>query len=603
MSASVSGQWHESNLQSVLLQNLDFFKPASKNWKIESKAASLREIVHHIETEPGTGILVNRPDATAKDNLQTKNESGDLDLEVEFLMPNNSNSGIYIMGRYEIQLFDSWGKEHPTFGDCGGIYERWDPARGKGKEGFEGFAPLSNECKAPGLWQKLQVSFEAPRFDASGKKIRNARFNSIWLNGQKIHNQLELSGPTRGPIQNDEKPTGPILIQGDHGPIAFRNLRIGEYNGSPLVFKTLNYHVVRGEFKSLTFPPDTIPDVSGSGSLLMPGILNTDDDYYIQYNGILNVTTPGNYVFTALISGMGALLVDGDSVIKSYQSGYYWDRPKGSKYLSAGEHRFKMINAKSDPDKKFALGLTYNGPGIRENRLHGEGSIPTGTGTTTLSLAKEASPFVQRSFYIHQNLRKAYGINVADPSGQHFTLNANTGRLNRIWRSEVLGDVTSMWVDRGAGQLLVPKSAFVSLSDKAVLGAAPESYGDTLTEKDNFKYLGYRQKPGHQPVFQYQTPWGELELQAVVSNRSFVWEGMLKPVANSKAKPYHLVAEGKRIVLLKDGSYLVDDQYYVVPDKTVEFMGKVTDREGMQKLYIQLAGPGTETRFRYGLVW
>ena len=600
---SVSGQWNETSLVPISFQNLDFFKPASGNWKIEGKTAALREINHKIETMPGVGVLVNRPEATAKDNLQSKTEYGDVDLEVELMLPKNSNSGFYLMGRYELQLFDSWGKENANFGDCGGIYERWDPARGKGKEGYEGFAPMSNECKAPGLWQKLQVSFDAPRFDASGKKIRNARFNGVWLNGIKIHNQLDLGGPTRGAISGDESAKGPLLIQGDHGPIAFRNLKIAEYGQDLLRLENLSYKVWFGQFNSLSLPANANQKGMGKSDLISKNNLEADDDYYIEYTGKLAVSHAGEYEFATLISGRSTLIIDSDTVIKSPNSVSWWDKRKGSYNLSMGAHSFRLVNSKSDPDKKSCLGLMYTGPGIREQNLHTEGSILSGTGSPTLSLEKEGKPYVQRSFYYHNGIRKAYGINVADPSGQHFTLNANTGRVNRVWRSDIFGDVTSMWVDRGSNQILAPKSATVQLTDKAVLGTSSENYGDTLTEKEGFKYLGYQQKPGHQPVFKYATSWGELELMAVLSAHSFMWEGILKTTSGIKSKPYHLVAEGKRIELLSDGAYLVDEQFYIVPDKSLEFIGKITDSAGMQKLFIQLSGPGSEARFRYGIIW
>ena len=65
---------------------------------------------------------MNRP--TKKDNghLFTNLEHGDIELELDFMMAKGSNAGVYLQGRYEIQMFDSWGVEHPAFFDCGGIY-------------------------------------------------------------------------------------------------------------------------------------------------------------------------------------------------------------------------------------------------------------------------------------------------------------------------------------------------------------------------------------------------------------------------------------------------------------------------------------------------
>jgi hypothetical protein len=128
------------------------------------------------------------------------------------------------MGRYEIQVLDSWGVEKPKHGDCGGIYQRWDNKRKP--KGFEGHPPRVNASKAPGEWQTFGVVFRAPRFGADGKKTQNARFIKVVHNGQVVHENVEVTGPTRAAAFGDEKPKGPLMFQGDHGPVAYRNMRI-----------------------------------------------------------------------------------------------------------------------------------------------------------------------------------------------------------------------------------------------------------------------------------------------------------------------------------------------------------------------------------------
>ena len=84
--------------------------------------------------EQGTGVLVNEPKDDHQANLLTQMEHSDMELEIEFMMPKGSNSGIYFMGRYEVQLLDSWGVKEPESSDCGGIYERWDDSRPEGEK-------------------------------------------------------------------------------------------------------------------------------------------------------------------------------------------------------------------------------------------------------------------------------------------------------------------------------------------------------------------------------------------------------------------------------------------------------------------------------------
>ena len=170
---------------------------------------------------PGTSILVNGT-AGPTVNLISETEHGDVEAHIEFAVPKGSNSGVYFQGRYEIQVLDSWGVAKPAYSDCGGIYQRW-----KDNQGFEGHAPRVNASKRPGEWQTFDVVFRAPRFDTSGKKTENARFVKVTQNGELIHENVELTGPTRAATyENDEKPAGPIMLQGDHGPVAYRNLQL-----------------------------------------------------------------------------------------------------------------------------------------------------------------------------------------------------------------------------------------------------------------------------------------------------------------------------------------------------------------------------------------
>lgn len=168
-------------------------------------------------------ILIN---STTKDKsipyLITKGDYGDVRIEMEFMVPKNSNSGVYVMGRYEVQILDSFGHQKFGSGDLGGIYERARPD----KKGFEGTAPKSNAAKAPGEWQTLDITFRAPRFDHTGAKTRDATFEKVLVNGVLVQENATTTGPTRSSPLEGETTRGPIAIQGDHGPIAIRSFRV-----------------------------------------------------------------------------------------------------------------------------------------------------------------------------------------------------------------------------------------------------------------------------------------------------------------------------------------------------------------------------------------
>lgn len=171
--------------------------------------------------QPGTGVLVNGEKGRTV-NLLSEAEHGDVEAHVEFIVPKNSNSGVYFCGRYEIQILDSWGVENPKYGDCGGVYASCsDP-----KPDFAGRPPSVNASKPPGEWQTYNIVFRAPRFDAAGKKIENARFVKVVHNGKLIHENVEVPRPTCAAQWLDEKPAGPLMLQGDHGPVAYRNIWI-----------------------------------------------------------------------------------------------------------------------------------------------------------------------------------------------------------------------------------------------------------------------------------------------------------------------------------------------------------------------------------------
>jgi hypothetical protein len=201
-------------------------------WVIVGDAANDPKNEKFLSTTPGTGVMFNTNKTTT--NIETKDEFGDCQVHVEFMVPKGSNSGVYLMGRYEIQIFDSFGVEHPKYSDCGGIYQRWrDKPESGESQGYEGKAPRVNASLQPGQWQSFDITFRAPRFDGSGKKIENARFVKVVHNGKVIHENAEVTGPTRSGSFDDEKPNGPIMLQGNHGPVAFRNIRITSVESQP----------------------------------------------------------------------------------------------------------------------------------------------------------------------------------------------------------------------------------------------------------------------------------------------------------------------------------------------------------------------------------
>ena len=167
-----------------------------------------------------SGVILNGAGRTA--NICTERTFGDVELYLEFMLAKGSNSGIYLQALYEIQIFDSWGSlDAPTTSDGGAIYHQWIDERGVG-----GSAPLVLASRRPGEWQSYQAWFRAPRFDPSGKKGAPARFHRVLFNGQLVQKEVDVAGPTRAHLAIPEAAQNPLMIQGDHGPVAFRNIYV-----------------------------------------------------------------------------------------------------------------------------------------------------------------------------------------------------------------------------------------------------------------------------------------------------------------------------------------------------------------------------------------
>lgn len=181
-------------------------------WKIGTAGVSPSEPSKLTVTEGGSELIAGDKGV----NLYTDETFTDCILELEFMVPRNSNSGVKMMNLYEIQILDSFGKNPPGNTDCGAVYKE--------------AAPRVNACRRPGEWQTLLIDFRAPRFDSTGKKVVNAKFVRVVHNGQVIHEDYEIAHGTNVPKTTPEHPSATLFLQGDHGPVAFRNIRITRLN-------------------------------------------------------------------------------------------------------------------------------------------------------------------------------------------------------------------------------------------------------------------------------------------------------------------------------------------------------------------------------------
>lgn len=166
-------------------------------------------------------------------DIQSKESYGDMQLHVEFATPENppknqtgqarGNSGVYIMGRYEVQILDSYENKTYFDGQCASLYKQQPP--------------MVNVCRKPGEWQTYDILFEAPKFDADGKVTKPA-VCTVLHNGVCVQNHFELKGGTfydQPAHYEKHKEKEPFRLQNHGNPIKFRNIWVRELK--PIVGK------------------------------------------------------------------------------------------------------------------------------------------------------------------------------------------------------------------------------------------------------------------------------------------------------------------------------------------------------------------------------
>ena len=576
------------------LSNLSFFKPNAGNWQIAGGVTADLKKDGVLNTEAGTGILVNLPNTKQKSNLFTTLEHGDIDLDLEFMMAKHSNSGIYLMGRYEIQLLDSWGHKNPKYGDLGGIYARRDE---NGKN-FEGNAPRSNAAKAPGLWQKMHIEFQAPRFDALGNKTQNARVIKVVLNGTVVQENVELTGPTGGPAFKEEGPIGPIMIQGDHGPVAFRNFKYKLYEPTKLIPENLSYKVYKGNFSAIPDFTKEKPIQSGKLKELTQEIVTENEKFLFVVKGILDLKESGNYAFDLNVRGFGELSVGGKKVIDFG----WWDQ-SGTVELEAGKQAFEIVYSKPDSWYPNALGLFISGPGLRTQTLHTLNSMPMSNPVNPIGIAVGDQTQITRCFIDYKQTpdskrrRIVHAISVGFPGGTSFTFDADRANLAQVWKGDYL-NATPMWHNRGDGSSR-PEGTLLPLQDKAgfnKLATENTEWNDDLADNLKYKFKGYEVDGDNNPTFHYQAG------NATFTDKISPEEGgksLLREISVSGTNPSILIllGSGKEIKALKGDLYSIDQNYYI----KVKGNAKVRSIDGEQQLVLPIETK--DATISYSIIW
>lgn len=596
-------------MNQIPLDNLSAFKPVDGNWKLVEDVFFSPFKNKKPQIDKGGGVLVNIPSDKEKADLFTKLEHGDIELELEYMIAKGSNSGVYLQGRYEVQILDSWGNAKPKFSDAGGIYQRWNPDRSAGNQGFEGHPPLVNVSKAPGLWQHYRIIFQAPKFNAQGQKVANARFVKVYHNGVLVHDNVEVTGPTRSAAFEDERPLGPLMIQGDHGPVAIRNIRYKSFTDDEVKVRNIRYATYAGEFQQIPDFRKLKPQKEGEMEYIHPVAGANINNYAGQINGTIDIPKSRQYLlemqysvilsdphFAENPSGGADLTIAGKKILELDQRG---KTTTALVDLSAGPHPFTIRYYSRITRKNNSIKLYIEGDGIKRQAVGISPLIPEPDRAGAITLVAINEPIVQRSFLQHGAEKRTHAVSVGEPGGANYSLDLKDGALLQIWRGPFL-ETTPMWHERGDDQLGIPMGSIIRFSGAPSLAILPgknTAWPDSMTIAANYKYEGYSLDNSSRPTFKYTLGDSKVREQFIPENggrqlkRHFSLEGNTQNM-------YSRIATGK-IKMLEKGLYSINDKQYLIRLDGSNAQPLVRNIGSRQELLL----PAKDSQITYTIIW
>ncbi|MDR8391857.1 DUF1080 domain-containing protein [Aliifodinibius sp. S!AR15-10] len=593
-------------MKTIDLGNLDAFQEVGDNWQLAGAVKSNRQIDHDLSATEGTGILANIPTERNQDHLFTQWTHNDLELELDFLMPRGSNSGVYLMGRYEVQLLDSWGVEEPQFSDVGGIYQRWDESRPEGEKGYEGHPPKMNAARAPGLWQHYRILFKGPEFNEQGEKIANAEFEEVWLNGVLVQKNVEVTGPTRAAPFTDEQPTGPLMKQGDHGPVAVRNIEYKRYDKDGISLNNLTYSYYGQAFDQFPDFSSLEPDETGQADSLSGNLVSRDDRYALRYTGTIETPNTGTYLFKLRNAGTVRMLIDGNPVFDQDEVHRMHQLKSKTVELEGGSHDF-IFEYVDHPNNWYSgLSLEAEGPQLRLQNLHASSSVPGG-GRALPEQILEVGDRVKllRSFAMHKGTKRTHVVNAGGPNGINYNYDMGQAALLHAWEGPFV-NTNEMWIDRGQPQIAKPAGPPIAFEGKPAiiqLNNGTAAWPDSISW-DQLDVDGYSITDGGWPVFKYTVGGVTVEDHFEGQNQGRRLVRTVRFSApDSQEGLWFQLASGKEITQNED-EYVVDDRSYYL--NVLDLGGvepELVDTGNGQDLRIPVLTEGTEMEIKYEIIW
>ncbi len=545
------------------LRDLSAFDNPPKGWKTtpEVMMNPNNSTVMSKDGDDG-GVLVG----TAGSKLTTRAKMQDLRLRFDFMLSPGAIAHVTLPGGARVRLAD------------GGPVNGTDAST----SGFVGQPAIQNATKAAGLWQTMELGYDA---SVAGRP-KLGRINAIVLNDNVVQQGAYV------PLNTSPLADGmPLGFEVEKGTVAFRNVGYQQLgNRRPLSLSNIKYKLYTDAWE--TAKPEKLAG-QGAVTAISQELGNGQKEFHLFFEGDMMVEEVGDYTFNIAQSGPKAILsVDGKEVLAVGESTSQTSH-SGSVNLSKGVHRFTLQYARF-PWRAPALGLSVTGAGLRPYDLTALSSLPVPEPKPYLGIDPEDGPEMIRSFihYQEEKYKRTHALSVGSPLGWHYSVDLNRGALLQAWRGP-FAEVTEMWYERGEPQLLETAGLTVPISGQssyAILANAATAWPDSA----DLNYLGYRLQSDGTPVLRYAmgsaTILDHIKAEPKGLSRTVTVEG--SPSGNA----YTLLGTGKTITDEGEGLYRIDDRYYV----RVAPGGKATKRTsyGREELMLPLAG-----KVMYSLFW
>lgn len=541
------------NYTPIPLTDLSVFEAPSSGWKLSSGLMINPTSGAVNPDRNGNGVLIG----SAGQTLKTRATMQDLRLKFDFMLSPGAQAYVTLPGGARVLLAEGGAVNEP----------------GATTSGYAGLFPTQNATKAAGLWQTLELAYDASTATEPG----TARLNSIVLNGVIVQQGEYV--PLAKPVTQVQ----PLALEITKGTVAFRNLGYQALaNRKPLSVNNLSY-------KLLNDPWDTKNPVKvereGKTATITQELGNGMKEFHLIFEGEMQTDEAGEYTFTIAQSGpVAQLTVDGKEVLAVGESTSQQTHT-GRVMLDKGKHKFTLRYSRF-PWRAPALGLSVSTAGVRPYDLTTLSSLPVPDPKPYISVTPEGKPEMIRSFikYQDEKRKRTHSLSVGSPTGWHYTMDLNRAALLQTWRGQ-FADVTEMWYERGEPQLLETAGLTVPVSGQssyAVLASNAAAWPDS----SDLNYLGYRLDAGGTPTLRYAFGPTTLTDQLAASS-----DGITRTLGiTGAAVPnlYALLGTGQTITLVEKGLYKIDDRYYVRVDGKAKVMQRTS--AGRQELLLPLSG-------------